>query len=54
MEAVRHAAFAQGAKAEIKLINSEEVSAETETLQELKIRKLRNLYYGILGAPFCA
>ena len=29
MEAVRHAAFAQGAKAEIKLINSEEVNAET-------------------------
>ena len=29
MEAVRHAAFEQGAKADIKLINSEEVTAET-------------------------
>ena len=29
MESVRHAAFAQGAKAEIKLINSEEVTVET-------------------------
>ena len=29
MESVRHAAFAQGCKADIKLINSEEVTAET-------------------------
>ena len=29
MEAVRHAAFEQGAKADIKLINSEEVNADT-------------------------